>query len=412
MPLEDLSPEDTDRLKRLCRKAGRIRFQNGSVEEVGKAPNKKWRGHYYVYEKDAGGNEVRRHKIHDLGLKSKSTRTQAKAKLREHIAAEEKARGTTPVLPKVANCTVKDFWDKVFRPMHEPRWKPVTRKEMVGNINRYFVRPYADRLLIDLTKSELQIYVNGLAERYSKSVVEKALIWSRAILEEAVDLEYLPKNPARKLKMPQTRKVDKTVVTLAMLHGGFQKLPARERLLVRLALVCGLRRGELLALRPNDIREGAINIDEQNRYGQIVDVKTPGSEDEVWLPAPVKEQLLQWISDNSISHDGLIFPNLSGRPLDPDNYREDFFNPAMQAAGLGGITLQICRRSCATYMQKHGGVKDIQAHLRHAQASTTLNEYIQEIPESVRSAVEGLDEQLFGRSEKVRKAPKRESEDQ
>jgi hypothetical protein len=30
-----------------------------------------------------------------------------------------------------------------------------------------------------------------------------------------------------------------------------------------------------------------------------------------------------------------------------------------------------------------GSVKDIQAHLRHAKADTTVNEYMQELPESV-----------------------------
>jgi hypothetical protein len=34
-----------------------------------------------------------------------------------------------------------------------------------------------------------------------------------------------------------------------------------------------------------------------------------------------------------------------------------------------------------------GSVKDIQAHLRHAKAATTANEYMQELPESVQQMV-------------------------
>ena len=34
-----------------------------------------------------------------------------------------------------------------------------------------------------------------------------------------------------------------------------------------------------------------------------------------------------------------------------------------------------------------GSVKDIQAHLRHAKADTTANEYMQELPESVKRMV-------------------------
>jgi len=40
------------------------------------------------------------------------------------------------------------------------------------------------------------------------------------------------------------------------------------------------------------------------------------------------------------------------------------------------------------------GVKEVQAHLRHSRATTTLDVYIQEIPDAVRSAVERLDAML------------------
>ncbi len=41
----------------------------------------------------------------------------------------------------------------------------------------------------------------------------------------------------------------------------------------------------------------------------------------------------------------------------------------------------------ATRAQRMGSVKDIQAHLRHAKADTTANEYMQELPESVKKMV-------------------------
>ena len=48
---------------------------------------------------------------------------------------------------------------------------------------------------------------------------------------------------------------------------------------------------------------------------------------------------------------------------------------------------QIMRRTMATQAQSMGSVKDIQAHLRHAKADTTANEYMQELPESVKRMV-------------------------
>jgi integrase len=51
------------------------------------------------------------------------------------------------------------------------------------------------------------------------------------------------------------------------------------------------------------------------------------------------------------------------------------------------VNFQILRRTMATQAQSMGSVKDIQAHLRHAKADTTANEYMQELPESVKRMV-------------------------
>jgi hypothetical protein len=58
------------------------------------------------------------------------------------------------------------------------------------------------------------------------------------------------------------------------------------------------------------------------------------------------------------------------------------------------IDFRACRRTCATHLSQYGGVKDVQAHLRHSRATTTLEVYIREIPEAVRPAVEDLDAAL------------------
>ncbi len=55
--------------------------------------------------------------------------------------------------------------------------------------------------------------------------------------------------------------------------------------------------------------------------------------------------------------------------------------------GIPKLNFQILRRTMATRAQKMGSVKDIQAHLRHAKADTTANEYMQELPESVKQMV-------------------------
>jgi hypothetical protein len=61
--------------------------------------------------------------------------------------------------------------------------------------------------------------------------------------------------------------------------------------------------------------------------------------------------------------------------------------PSRREASASQAEFQILRRTMATQAQSMGSVKDIQAHLRHAKADTTANEYMQVLPESVKRMV-------------------------
>lgn len=51
-------------------------------------------------------------------------------------------------------------------------------------------------------------------------------------------------------------------------------------------------------------------------------------------------------------------------------------------------------RTYSTYTAQITSVKDVQAPLRHTNAKTTLEHYIKSVPESIRVAVESLDQLL------------------
>jgi integrase len=73
--------------------------------------------------------------------------------------------------------------------------------------------------------------------------------------------------------------------------------------------------------------------------------------------------------------------------MDTANYRYRVLKPLAEELGIPRLNFQILRRTMATQAQSTGSVKDIQAHLRHAKADTTANEYMQELPESVQQMV-------------------------
>jgi hypothetical protein len=59
------------------------------------------------------------------------------------------------------------------------------------------------------------MHANKLAENFSRSVVDKYLVWTHAILEEALDQELIARNPAHKLEKPPTWAVNKRTATEA-----------------------------------------------------------------------------------------------------------------------------------------------------------------------------------------------------
>lgn len=164
----------------------------------------------------------------------------------------------------------------------------------------------------------------------------------------------------------------------------------RDRLLLMLDMTAALRPSELFALRWKSFdNRNTLSITETVYRGVIRPFgKTKKSLGKMHLPDGLAYELLLWKSESSdASPDAFIFQNADGGILRVDNYWERVMKPLAQRLGIPRLNFQILRRTMATQAQTMGSVKDIQAHLRHAKADTTANEYMQEVPESVQEMV-------------------------
>lgn len=190
---------DGKRKTPLGGKRMRSRHQDGWVEERG-SKVKRWYGHYYVYEKDAGGKETRRHIGVQLGEKAKLRKWEAEKKLREEIARVSKGA------PSGNGQTLAWFARERFLPMRSPQWAPSTRETNLYHIEKHILPALGETSLADLDKFKCQVFINKLAEdRFSFTLVDHCRTMLKAILEEAADAELIGKNPARKLVNPDTQ---------------------------------------------------------------------------------------------------------------------------------------------------------------------------------------------------------------
>jgi integrase len=396
-------------LKGIGKHMPKTRHQRGSVREGGKRV-KQWIGDYFVYEREPGGIERRVHKTVRLGPKSGTPKWKAEEKLQGII---DDATATVNVRPS-PEFTLGWFWSQRYRPMREPSWKPSSRPKTVWFIENRVIQPFADVPLGNLERFALQNHLNKLATTFSKSVVTKFRIYMKAILDEALELDFISKNPARRLETPEMRAQCNRALSPDEIKGLLAVLDGRDHLALRMLAVLGLRPGELFALRRNDVDGGRLRIDETvsdalRGVSRLVRPKTPASVSTVWLPLSIQTELDHWVQSMADKRSqAFVFASETGGPMSPKNFLNRNLKRATQKAlarmrsenreiptgFLEGVTHQALRRTCATRMQKHGNVKDIQAHLRHASPDVTAGIYMQEIPASVRAAVEALDREL------------------
>lgn len=241
-----------------------------------------------------------------------------------------------------------------------------------------------------------------------------------SILDEALEQDFIGKNQARKLEVPETKKKpSERVLAQEEIAELLAAMSGRDRLIVRMLMVLGLRPGELFALRRNDrVAPGQLRIDEtvsEELRGEdrLVEPKSEASDTFVWLPRSIEQELDFWLDTMEDQRpEAFVFASKTGTPTNLNNFLRRNLKPSAEAARnkliekgrelpdgfLQGINHQVFRRTCATQMQHLGSVKDVQAHLRHASPTVTLEKYMKQIPESVRRAVERLDETLMERA--------------
>jgi len=261
----------------------------------------------------------------------------------------------------------------------------------------HFVSVFGNSKLGDLKRLDLQKHLYGIAAKWSESVAKKVKVYVKAALDEAVEQDFISKNPARKLELGETQEPNKRNLTPDELCKLFGALTGEDHLILRLFFMTALRPGEEFALRWNDFNCDTLRIERavkrvkrgQNKIGKP---KTKKSVGKVYLPQSLQLELAHWKEVvQPKSNDAYIFPSYHGTPKDAHNYLRRHLKPLAEKLGVPGLTFQSLRRSFATLIQGKATPKDVQTQMRHKDALMALNVYTQPIPESVKRSVEALD---------------------
>ena len=367
---------------------------------------RKWYGYYRRTVLDPITNEQKVDVIPIvLGPKSELTKFQARERL-EHEVTKQTGMDSGSRVMNDGSVTFGWFVRNRFFPLKEANWKPETAKVKRLIIQKDLVETFDGIPLEDFDRFALQLHLNQLAKTRSKDRVLQIKSYVRDIFAEAVEQDFLTKDPARKVTVPSLlRDTDRTTLTWKQLRDALLHLALRDRVLLELDMTNALRPSELFALRWKcfNYAESKMQVFETAYNGAIRPWgKTMKSLGRVHLPKDLAEDLWLWKQEcPDSSPDAFIFPDAKGGFMDTGNYRKRVLHKLARDLGLPKLTFQVIRRTIATLPQKKGTVKDVQGLLRHSRAATTTDVYMQEIPESVQATINAIHAELRKKPESM-----------
>lgn len=182
-------------------------------------------------------------------------------------------------------------------------------------------------------------------------------------------------------------------------------MPEDYYLLFLVAILTGLRQGEILALRWSDLDEFRALLFVVRAFHPEVGFTEPKSRTSrraVQLTPVLLDALLEQRQKANAGADDLIFPNKAGNPINHQNLTNRIFHPALERAGVKRIRFHDLRHTYAALMISMGAnIKFLQRQMGHASITTTLDRYGHLLDEVAGGVRVQLDAVVFDEDYKV-----------
>lgn len=257
------------------------------------------------------------------------------------------------------------------------KWKAVNGKPLKPETARRYntsltlhILPYFDSFLMeDITRDTCKKWVVWANERWSPKTVNNAQCVLNLIFENAVEKDLIQKNPLHRLGFRKIPKKNRELLTVQEIKALYESdWPSDvHRKMFLLAVITGMRIGEVTALKSSDIKESYLNVhsDYSDRYGLQETTKTGMNR---YVPIP----------------DGFPFPEPNGGWAFSLDGKEPVKGHAVYNAmvrrceklgiqtGQRGITVHSLRNFFVSYMQKMNVPEPkIRATVGHADTTMT-----------------------------------------
>ena len=253
------------------------------------------------------------------------------------------------------------------------------------------------RPLCELRRTEIQRFADEIAdEDYSASTIHTTVAPLRALCRREVTRGRLEANPTRDLDLPAVRNGRDRIAHPAEAKQLLTMAPECDRAIWATAIYAGLRRGELMALRVDDIdlSGGIVRVERgwDDKEG-VIPTKSHNRR-RVPIAGALREYLLPHLMRTGRRNRDLVFGSTATSPFSSTRLtaRAD---KAWRAAGLERITLHEGRHTYASLMIAAGAnAKALSTYMGHARIAITLDLYGHLMPGNEAEAADLLDAYL------------------
>lgn len=351
---------------------------DGSIR---KRKDGRWEGRYVVGHDPITGKMISRNV---LG----KTQAEVKEKLRTAIENSKCLDYT-----QTGKYTVGQWMDEWFEAYAKVKVRPSSHQTYKGYIENHIKPNIGDIPIEKLTSLQLQKFYRQLltegrvprieSEKQPKGLSAKTVRNINQVISSAMDMAERHKliltNPTEGCELPKVEPREMKTLPAEQL-GAFLREAKESGVyeLYYMDLATGLRRGELLGLKWEDIdlQNGIIHMRRQVARvdGEVKEIplKTKNSYRNISISSDAVAMLTEMEAHRVSDY---VFPSSTGGPISPDSVN-NMLHRVLKRAGLPSIRFHDLRHTFATLALQNGvDIKTVSGILGHFSAGFTLDIY-------------------------------------
>jgi integrase len=372
----------------------RPRYQEGSLVVRGRPKRYVIRWREDVAKDDGTIRRIQR--AETIGPVSQINKQQALEILQSRVssASQEQRR------PK-ATITFSEFVRTEWKPNAELALRKSSMRIYSFNLEKHILPMVGDLPIRDLGVAHIEACLSKLKQKgHATSTLRSVRATFSTVLQSAVKRGHVEKNRAHGVCIREAdSKRERRFYSLEQVRSLLNELPEPCASVVSVAVLTGMRIGEILALRWKriDLLGATLEVAENYSSAEFGPPKTKSSRRVI----PISSALRQVLEGQRArmapeTPEDLVFRTVKGTPLNAKNLYNRELAPACDRIKQPRVSWHSFRHTHATLLHANGEtLKTAQALLGHSDLETTLNVYTHTVTDSQRNAVERVAGVLF-----------------